>query len=139
VGGDIEFLGFVSGEPLWKLVREARAMVLPSEWYENAPMSALEAYACGKPVLGARIGGIPEMVREGEIGALFVSGNVEELTGLLARFAAMPDEQISAMGQAARVYVASTFTAVRYLREMLSLYADLGVQMNAPEQARGGV
>jgi glycosyltransferase involved in cell wall biosynthesis len=111
-------------------------MVLPSEWYENAPMSALEAYACGKPVLGARIGGIPEMVREGEIGALFESGNVEELTGLLARFAAMPDEQISAMGQAARVYVAETFTAERYLREMLSLYADLGVPMNAPERAR---
>ncbi|OYY94942.1 MAG: glycosyl transferase [Hydrogenophilales bacterium 28-61-23] len=136
VGGDIEFLGFVSGEPLWKLVREARAMVLPSEWYENAPMSALEAYASGKPVIGARIGGIPEMVREGEIGALFESGNVEELTGLLARFAAMPDEQISTMGQAARAYVAATFTAERYLREMLSLYADLGVPMDAPVRAR---
>src|SRR5665647_2644395 len=44
-GGDVEFLGFVSGEPLLKWVREARAIVLPSEWYENAPMSVLEAYA----------------------------------------------------------------------------------------------
>ena len=128
VGGDIEFLGFVSGEPLWKWVREARAIVLPSEWYENAPMSVLEAYACGKPVIGARIGGIPEMVQEGETGALFESGTVEELAALLARFSTMPDAQVSAMGEAAQSYVASTFTAERYLREMLGLYASLGVQ-----------
>lgn len=129
MGGDIEFLGFVSGDPLWTWVREARAIVLPSEWYENAPMSVLEAYACGKPVIGARIGGIPEMVREGETGALFESGNVEELTALLTRFSVMPDAQVSAMGEAARRYVASTFTADRYLREMLGLYASLGVQI----------
>lgn len=128
VGGDIEFLGFVSGEPLWKWVREARAIVLPSEWYENAPMSVLEAYASGKPVVGARIGGIPEMVKEGETGELFESGNMKELATLLARFSTMTDTQVTAMGEAARVYVASTFTAERYLREMLGLYASLGVQ-----------
>ena len=130
VGGDIEFLGFVSGEPLWKWVREARAIVLPSEWYENAPMSVLEAYASGTPVIGARIGGIPEMVREGETGALFESGNVEELAGQLRRFAEMPDSTVAEMGRAARDYVARTFTAERYLNEMLALYASLGVKMN---------
>lgn len=128
-GADIEFLGFVSGAPLWKWLREARAIVLPSEWYENAPMSVLEAYASGKPVIGARIGGIPEMVREGETGALFESGNVEELASLLRRFADMPDDAVAAMGVAAREYVAQTFTARRYLDEMLALYASLGVDM----------
>lgn len=128
VDGDIEFLGFVSGEPLWKWVREARAIVLPSEWYENAPMSVLEAYASGKPVIGARIGGIPEMVKEGETGALFESGNVEELAVLLARFSSMPDAHVSAMGEAAKDYVSNTFTAERYMREMLGLYASLGVR-----------
>lgn len=126
VGGDIEFLGFVSGEPLWKLVREARAMALPSEWYENAPMSVLEAYASGTPVIGARIGGIPEMVLEGETGALFESGNVDELVGQLCRFAAMPDSAVAEMGRAARAYVARTFTSDRYLNEMMALYASLG-------------
>ena len=130
LGGDIEFLGFVSGEPLWKWVREARAIVLPSEWYENAPMSVLEAYACGKPVIGARIGGIPEMVHEGESGTLFESGNVSELAGSLSRLSAMPDEQVSNMGEAARDYVLNDFTAARYLREMLMLYAELGVPLD---------
>lgn len=130
VGGDIEFLGFVSGDPLWKWVREARAMVLPSEWYENAPMSVLEAYASGTPVVGARIGGIPEMVREGETGALFESGDVEELARELRRFADMPDNAVAEMGAAARAYVAQTFTAERYLNEMLALYAGLGARID---------
>lgn len=130
VGGDIEFLGFVSGEPLWTLVREARAIVLPSEWYENAPMSVLEAYACGKPVIGARIGGIPEMVHEGKSGALFESGNVSELAESLSHLSAMPDEQVSNMGEVARDYVLNNFTAARYLREMMMLYAELGVQLD---------
>ena len=127
VGGDVEFLGFVSGDPLWALVRGARAIVLPSEWYENAPMSVLEAYASGKPVIGARIGGIPEMVHEGETGALFESGNVDELATVLARFSSMPDEQVFNVGKAAHAYVSSTFNAQRYLREMLELYGALGV------------
>lgn len=131
VGGDIEFLGFVSGEPLWKRVREARAVVLPSEWYENAPMSVLEAYASGTPVIGARIGGIPEMVREGETGASFESGDVEELARQLRRFAEMPDSVLEKMGKAAREYVSTTFTSQRYLHDMLALYAELGVAVDA--------
>ncbi|MDD5323690.1 MAG: glycosyltransferase family 4 protein, partial [Methylococcales bacterium] len=129
VGGDIEFLGFVSGDPLWKWVRESRAIVLPSEWYENAPMSILEAYACGKPVIGACIGGIPEMVRENETGALFASGSVDELAGLMRRFAAMGVGEIAAMGSAGREYVARTYTASRYFDEMLELYGSMGVRM----------
>ena len=134
VGGDIEFLGFVSGEPLWKWVREARAIVLPSEWYENAPMSVLEAYASGKPVIGARIGGIPEMVREGETGALFESGKVEELAGLLRQFADRPDNVVAEMGRATRHYVSTTFTRQRYLNDMLALYAELGVPVGETQR-----
>ncbi len=128
IGGETEFLGFIAGESLWKLVREARAIVLPSEWYENSPMSVLEAYACGKPVIGARIGGIPEMIIEGETGALFESGNIEDLAGLLRRFADMPDSRISEMGAAARDHVCSNYASRRYLSSMLELYASLGVQ-----------
>jgi glycosyltransferase involved in cell wall biosynthesis len=128
-GADIEFLGFVSGPPLWQWLRGARAVVLPSEWYENAPMSVLEAYACGKPVIGARIGGIPEMVKEGNTGLLFESGSVADLQFALRSLADMPDTQLSEMGRTAREYVADTFTAERYYSEMLALYASLGVSI----------
>lgn len=127
-GADVEFLGYVAGEPLWDLVRQARAVVLPSEWYENAPMSVLEAYACGKPVIGANIGGIPEMVRASETGCLFESGHVETLAEQLRRLADMPAGEVAAMGAAAREYVSRTFTSERYLNEMRALYVNLGVE-----------
>ncbi len=129
LGGDVEFLGFVSGEPLLRLVREARAMVLPSEWYENAPMSVLEAYASGKPVIGARIGGIPEMVKPDETGWLFESGHVDELAALLGRVASMPDSAVAERGTAARDFVTRMFTPRRYATEMLALYQALGVSL----------
>src|SRR5579863_2465740 len=79
LGADVTFLGHLSGQTLHDIVRSARAVVLPSQGYENAPMSILEAYALGKPVIGARIGGIPELVRESETGVCFESGNVASL------------------------------------------------------------
>lgn len=134
VGGNIEFLGFVSGDPLWKLLCEARAVVLPSEWYENAPMSVLEAYASGKPVIGARIGGIPEMVLEGETGWLFESGSVDELAGKLAHMQSQSCAEISTMGQAARRVVEERFNERQYLDAMLRLYESLGVRVNPNER-----
>lgn len=128
----VEFLGFCSGEKLWSLIREARAIVLPSQWYENAPISILEAYASGKPVIGARIGGIPEMLQEGETGFLFESGNVSDLADKLTAVSDTPNHQISEMGRAARRYVGATFTAERYFNDMLTLYESLGVG-TAPE------
>ena len=76
---NIENVGFKSGEELEKLIREARFSIYPSEWYENCPFSVMESQMYGTPVLGARIGGIPELIKEGETGELFESGNAEEL------------------------------------------------------------
>jgi len=79
----IRFEGYRRGAELGELFRDAAFLVIPSEWYENAPMCVLEAYAYGKPVLGANIGGIPELIRPGETGMLFSPGNVDELAACL--------------------------------------------------------
>lgn len=126
--GDVEFLGYKTGAELHGLIRNARATVLPSEWYENAPMSVLESYALGTPVIGARIGGIPEMLQEGETGWSFESGHVDELASLLSKVAATPASRLEQMGRTARDYVSSTFSRERYSSAMVSLYADLGVK-----------
>ena len=62
-----------------KLIREAKFSVYPSEWYENCPFSVMESQIYGTPVLGADIGGIPELIEVGKTGELFESGNKEEL------------------------------------------------------------
>ncbi len=76
---NVKNVGFQTGEALEKLIREARLTVYPSEWYENCPFSVMESQMYGTPVLGADIGGIPELIRVGETGELFESVNREQL------------------------------------------------------------
>lgn len=76
---NIKNAGFQSGQALENLIREARFSVYPSEWYENCPFSVMESQLYGTPVIGANIGGIPELIRQGETGELFESGNVSDL------------------------------------------------------------
>ena len=128
LAGDIEFLGYRSGADLHALIRDARAVILPSEWYENAPMSVLESFALGTPVVGARIGGIPEMVIEGETGWTFESRNTDELTALFSRLKRMPATQIGQAGRSARNHVTNNFNRAGYLQATLALYAELGVK-----------
>ena len=77
--GNITNVGFQSGENLERLIREARFSIYPSEWYENCPFSVMESQMYGTPVLGADIGGIPELIQEGKTGELFEPGNAEQL------------------------------------------------------------
>ena len=65
---NIKNVGFQSGISLERLVREARFSVYPSEWYENCPFSVMESQMYGTPVLGANIGGIPELIEAGKTG-----------------------------------------------------------------------
>ncbi|MCQ2523341.1 MAG: glycosyltransferase [Lachnospiraceae bacterium] len=76
---NITNVGFKSGDELDRLIREAKFSVCPSEWYENCPFSVMESQERGTVVLGAAIGGIPELVIDGENGLLFKSGDVDDL------------------------------------------------------------
>ena len=76
---NIQNVAFQKGEALETLIREARFSVYPSEWYENCPFSVMESQMYGTPVLGADIGGIPELIQVGVTGELFESGNQDEL------------------------------------------------------------
>jgi len=75
----IEFKGSMSPQELFPLVAKSRFLVIPSVWYENNPLSVLEALCLGTPVLGADIGGIPELINEGFNGELFVPGDTDSL------------------------------------------------------------
>lgn len=76
---NVLYVGFKSGKELKNLIQQARISVCPSEWYENCPFSVIESQMYLTPVIGSRMGGIPELIREGETGELFEAGNVDEL------------------------------------------------------------
>lgn len=124
-GADVTFLGYCSGDTLWELIRSCRAVVLPSQWYENAPISILEAYASGKPVLGAQIGGIPEMINENTTGFLYTSGDVNELSNLLDKINRLSVSDIQALGREARSHVERNYSEELYLNRMLDLYNSI--------------
>lgn len=126
LGADVTFTGHLSGDALHGLIGRARALVLPSEWYENAPISVLEAYALGRPVIGAAIGGIPEMVREGETGLLATSGSAEDLARQLSAIAALTSAERRRMGRAGRQWVIEEFSSRAHRDRLMALYAELG-------------
>ena len=121
-GADVSFAGHLDKPELQRLIGEALALVLPSEWYENAPVSLLEAYALGRPVIGARIGGIPELIIEGETGLLVEPGNAAALAEALAAVAALSPAARAAMGAAGRDWVGRDFSPDRYRERTLNLY-----------------
>ena len=124
LGARVEFPGYVSGEPLFDRLRAARAIVLPSEWYENAPISLIEAYAAGKPVIGAEIAGIPELITA-ERGRTFEAFSVESLAEVLVNFRELPDGEIEQMGREARDYVLAEHSRPSYRQRCQAVYDTL--------------
>lgn len=85
-------VGFKSGNDLDELICNAVFTIYPSEWYENCPFSVMESQEMGIPVLGARIGGIPELIDNGVTGWLFESGNVDELKKVISEIMSSCDD-----------------------------------------------
>lgn len=80
---NIENVGFQTGERLDKLIREARFVVCPSEWYENCPFSVMESQERETPVVGSKMGGIPELIQDDVNGKLFMCGDSAQLCGII--------------------------------------------------------
>jgi glycosyltransferase involved in cell wall biosynthesis len=125
---NVHLVGRKSGAELWRLVSGSRAVVLPSEWYENAPMSILEAYALNRPVLAAEIGGIPEMIDVGRTGWLFRPGDAGALADAMQQVFSLSSIRLREMGMHARQLVEERFSTAAYRARMVELYRDLGVQ-----------
>jgi glycosyltransferase involved in cell wall biosynthesis len=98
--------------------------VVPSEWYENAPMSVLESFAHGKPVIGTRIGGIPELISEGENGLLVQPGAKEDLRAAVGHLWADRSAQ-ERMGRNARLMVETKFAQSTRTESLLRIYDSL--------------
>ena len=118
----ILFKGYLSGNKLKETIRNALAVIVPSEWYENAPISILEAFALGKPVVGSRIGGIPEMIEEGVNGYLLEPGNADDLRKRLELIFSMTAEHIGEIGQAARQKVEREYNAELHYTRLMDIY-----------------
>lgn len=118
---NVSFLGYKAGEELKDEVRNSLFIILPSECYENSPRSILEAFALGKPAIGAKIGGIPELVIDGKTGLTFKSGNVHDLRSKIQYLLDNPTK-IKEMGMNARNLVEQEFNIKNYYQNLIGIY-----------------
>ncbi|MFA5813746.1 MAG: glycosyltransferase [Patescibacteria group bacterium] len=114
--------GFQTGKKLAQSIDGARIIVVPSVWYENCPLSILEAKAMGKVALGSDIGGMSELLpRE----LLFKAGDAKELSEKISRWFQAPFTQRKKIGLDLRETVAEQNDPKKYLRSLLVVYRRL--------------
>lgn len=82
---NIVFMGDFDNQRIGDVFSEIDVLVVPSIWYENSPLVIQEALLTGTPVIASRIGGIPELIKEGENGFLFEPGNEQDLKEIMQR------------------------------------------------------
>ena len=120
--GRVRFHGMVQGDQKRALLRDCAFVAVPSVWHDNFPRTMLDAYMHGRPVIGARRGGIPEVVRDGETGVI-IEPEPRALASALARYAG--DQQLRhEHGRAAR-RLADRFTLAHQVDRFCELYSDL--------------
>lgn len=118
---NIKNIGFKQGEELWQVISRARFTVYPSQWYENCPFSVMESQMLGTPVLGADIGGIPELIRVGETGELFESGNAAQLKEKISSWYSNPEKMKEYAENCKKV---SFVSVAKYCEELLGYYCE---------------
>jgi glycosyltransferase involved in cell wall biosynthesis len=122
-GPSVQFLGRLSHERIMQLLRNARALVVPSRSYEGFPLVVAEAYAHGVPVIAPAIGAFPEIVRNGKSGLLFVPGDSDSLR---ARVVELMDPSTSQrLGETARQLYEGHYAPRRNLGLLLNIYEQV--------------
>ena len=120
----IHFLGYRSGKDLASLVARGLFTVVPSEWYDPSPQTVKQSLAAGRPVIGARIGGIPELIDDGVDGMLFTPRSAEDLAGKIELL--LDDRsRVEAMGAAARKKVEEQFGPAQHYEGLMDIYRSL--------------
>lgn len=120
---NVEWLGHCSSGRIIELLQSAALAVVPSNCYENLPMTILESFACGTPVIASALGSLKELVTDGENGLHFAAGESADLArkvrGLISQ-----RERLALLRKAARVSYERNYTPQRNYELLMAIYAN---------------
>ena len=119
---NIKFWGYQTGDTLNNLVLGSKVVVLPSEWYENGPYSAMEAMAIGKPLIVSSLGGLPELVQDGKNG--YIYNKDIELAEKIIKTIALNDDEYLKMSNASYLMAKQLFNADEYVEKLFKLLEE---------------
>ncbi len=121
---NVELLGYLSGEPLISLISRAACMIVPSIWYENCPLTILEAHSLGTPVITAGFGGMAELVEDGVTGRHINPVTGDTLAAAIDGLMGDPD-RLAAMSERCLEKRAGMITIEKYTEMLMDIYADV--------------
>jgi len=118
----VNYLGWVTGEEKERLLSEADILVLPS-YNEGLPISILEAMGYGLPIISTNIGGIPEVVLDGQNGYIITPGDKKELAGVISRYLQQPEltikQGVKSLEMIKDFYPAAVFSRLEMIYDSL--------------------
>jgi glycosyltransferase involved in cell wall biosynthesis len=121
---NIKLLGFIKGEELWKIMNKAYIFCIPSECFEVMPISLIEAFALGVPSIGTQVGGIPEVIKPGQTGWLFQTGNIDSLKRAIQESLLITSEKYFQMGFQAQELVKNRHSLNEHIHLLLNVYKE---------------
>jgi glycosyltransferase involved in cell wall biosynthesis len=117
----IEYVGFKSGDQLNELIKNSAFVVVPSQWYENNPMTIVESFSFGKPVIGSKIGGIPELVND-ETGFIFDFNSDISLINAIEKAEQITNEQYAQLSENCFNFSKNHFSKETHLNKLITIY-----------------
>ncbi|BBB33401.1 group 1 glycosyl transferase [Thermotomaculum hydrothermale] len=121
----IKLIGLKKDKELEEIGRKAKFVIVPSEWYENNPMSVIESLALGTPIIGANIGGIPELISDGLTGFLFESKNTSSLIRAIEKAEILDEHKYKEFSKSAHSFAKENFNSEIYYNKLLEVYNNV--------------
>ena len=121
---NIEMLGYKAGKELERVIAGSQFVIVPSVWYENCPMSVLEAYSLGVPALVSNIGGLPEMIPSQDKNFMFQPANEKDLQDKI-RFLWNNQEILNRAGKRVKEFVQENNNPEKYYEKLMGIYKNI--------------
>jgi glycosyltransferase involved in cell wall biosynthesis len=118
---NVKMLGYKSGDELREIVRRARFTVITSEWHDNSPLVIYESLSLGNPIVGSRMGGIPELIEDGVDGFVYDRGDLESFVKHV-NFLIQHPEINREMGKAARAKAERLYGFEEHYKKLIEIY-----------------
>ena len=120
----IKLLGFLNADQMKDTIRKCKFVIVPSIWYENCPYSVMETLAIGKPVIGADIGGIPELVINDRSGLTYKYDDIEDLSNKMKKLF-KNEELVKEFGTNAKKQANELYGKDVYYKNIINIYEKL--------------
>lgn len=121
----VKLLGYVYGREMEEVLKKAKAIIVPSEWYENCPYTIIESMSKSKIVIASNIAGLKELINDNKTGFLFKVGDIDDLSRKIKIVDNLSGEEQIKMRDSIYNFANEKFNANKYLEKLINIYNDL--------------